>query len=129
MRDLVGAGDPGAAAPLGRHASDFLPSEDDAAGIGPQVAGDQVEERRLAGAVGADDAQHLALVERHANAVHRLHRAKALGDLFQAQQNAHAVIGSTLPPSGTAERPAFSTTTSSYLNLPPRRHCPPTGGV
>src|SRR5207244_7933036 len=39
---------------------DAVAREDDAAGFGPVVAGDHVEERRLAGAVGADDPENLA---------------------------------------------------------------------
>ena len=36
------------------------PNDQDPTGVGREVAGDQVEQRRLAGAVGADDADRLA---------------------------------------------------------------------
>ena len=38
------------------------PVEDELAGIGQQRAADQADQRRLAGAVGADEAEDLALL-------------------------------------------------------------------
>ena len=57
---------------------DVLPAEDDAAAVGPQVAGDQVEQRRLARAVRPDDAESLTLgnVEREVSTTCK--RAEAL---------------------------------------------------
>jgi hypothetical protein len=43
-----------------RHASDVAIEERDRAGVGRELAGDQVEERGLPGAVGADDEPALA---------------------------------------------------------------------
>ena len=45
------------------------PIEIDGAGVGRDVAGDQVEQRRLAGAVRADDAQRLALAKLERNRI------------------------------------------------------------
>ncbi len=52
--------DAGAGARLRRIAGHVAAVEADVAGIGLQRAGDQVEERRLAGAVRADDAERRA---------------------------------------------------------------------
>ena len=42
-------------APLGRHAHQFLAEQLHRTGIGGQIAGDEIEQRGLAGAVRADD--------------------------------------------------------------------------
>ena len=39
-----------------------MPVQEDATGVGRLEAGDQIKQRRLAGAVGTDDADDLALV-------------------------------------------------------------------
>ena len=59
--------------------------EDDAARIGHHRAGDQVEQRRLAGAVRPDDAERLARVERQADVVGDLQGAVALADAVDGQ--------------------------------------------
>ena len=43
-------------------------AEERGAGVGPRLAGDHVHHRRLAGAVGADDAAQLAGLDRQASA-------------------------------------------------------------
>ena len=48
----------------GRRPVIVVPVEEDAAGVERLEAGDQVEQRGLAGAVGTDDADDLALVRR-----------------------------------------------------------------
>ncbi len=57
---LVASGDAEAGDAMRRPSGDVVRTEADAAGIGRQVAREQVDERRLAGAVRADDAMDLA---------------------------------------------------------------------
>src|SRR5437764_452610 len=59
--------------------------ERDAAAVQPIDAADAVEEGGLAGAVGADQAQDLALGDREADVAERGHSAKALGDAGELQ--------------------------------------------
>src|SRR5690606_11755169 len=48
-------------------------------------AGDRVDQRRLAGAVGPDEAVDLALLDAHRDIRQRLHAAEAATDVFQRQ--------------------------------------------
>ncbi len=57
---LKRAGDAVAHAPMGGEAAEFQSIEHDAAGIGRVNAAYQIEQRRLAGAVRADDGKHRA---------------------------------------------------------------------
>ena len=59
-RDLERAPEPGAGAPEGRLAGDVTTLQLDRAGRRPRQPGEQVEERRLAGAVRPDDPDELA---------------------------------------------------------------------
>ena len=56
MRDLEGAQHAAAEQLVGRQPGDVLAVEDDLAAIGRDIAGDQVEQRRFARAVRADQA-------------------------------------------------------------------------
>ncbi len=60
-RDLRGASDAHVAADVCRTTRHVDAVERHRAGVGPQVAGDQVEQRRLAGAVGPDDPDRVTL--------------------------------------------------------------------
>src|SRR5262249_15982564 len=55
--------------------------EDDLPARGPALAGDDVEERGLAGAVGSDDEAQLALGQRKAQPVERLEAVELDGDV------------------------------------------------
>jgi hypothetical protein len=59
-------------------AGDVLAAEPDAPGVGAERARDQVEERGLARAVRAHDAQELARLEAQADVVDREDAAEAL---------------------------------------------------
>ena len=59
-QDLVGAGEAEMHALLRRHADQFLAEQLDRAAVGGEIAGDQVEQRGLAGAVRPDDQAALA---------------------------------------------------------------------
>jgi hypothetical protein len=63
-RDLERPGEPEAADGVGREAHDRAAVEADIAAVRGQEPGEQVEDRRLAGAVGADEAEHLAQRDR-----------------------------------------------------------------
>ena len=52
-----------------RHRRDVGAGEDDAARVGRDVAGDEVEHGRFAGAVRADDGERLTLLDREGEVV------------------------------------------------------------
>ena len=58
------------------------------AGVGPGLAGDDVHHRRLAGAVRADDAAHLAGADRERQRVQRLEAVEADGDVVEVEDRA-----------------------------------------
>ena len=62
---------------------DACSGEADFAGIGALPAGDQVEQRRLAGAVGADQADDAGTVQRERNAVNGADTAEGAADILQ----------------------------------------------
>src|SRR5258708_18857771 len=64
-------------------AGDLLAVKDDSAARRREQAGDAVEKSGLARAVGADQGEDLAALDRKANAVHRDQAAEALGELGQ----------------------------------------------
>src|SRR5438034_1197851 len=82
-----------------RHAGDVAPVEHDPPSVAAQVAGDQVEQRRLAGAVGPDDRAHAVLrhVERDARdgdeAVERLGEVAHLKHAAASRAGARAARG------------------------------------
>ena len=63
LDDLEAAGEAARDARMGGDVRDVVPGEDDAAGVRRQMAGQQVDQRRLAGPVRADDAGDAALLE------------------------------------------------------------------
>ena len=76
--ELEGARDAPMAQGLRRGARDGDAVEEDVATIGRVEAGDHVEERRLAGSVGAADAQHLARRHVETQLLHRRQGAEML---------------------------------------------------
>src|SRR5579883_1809031 len=60
--------------------------EEDAAAIGPRLAGDDIHQRRLAGTVGADDAADFALFDGEREIVERLEAVEADGDAVEREQ-------------------------------------------
>jgi hypothetical protein len=55
----------------------------------PQIAGNQIEKRGLAGAVGADDAHELACVDGHVLAFGRRDHAEVHGQVFDFEDRRH----------------------------------------
>src|SRR5712691_1188429 len=72
-----------------RHAGDAAAGEDDVAAVGHELAVDHVEASRLAGAVGADQRQELAVADLEADAVDRAHAAERLFEVADGE-DAHA---------------------------------------
>src|SRR5690606_35332912 len=78
--------------------------QDDAALIGQMPPGDEVEQRRLAGAVAADDGNELPRLHRQAHVVHGHFSAaaahgKPLGQIFH-RQHGHQVLSRSVPKTG-----------------------------
>ena len=63
-------------------------AEERGAGVGPRLAGDDVHHRRLAGAVGADDAAQLAALDGQRQRVERLEAVEADGDVVEVEDRA-----------------------------------------
>src|SRR5260221_11455038 len=73
-----------------------LAEEQDPAGIGAEVATDEVEQRRLARAVGTENAERLASGDRQREAVGHLERAKTLAYVLECK---YCHGSSSIPPS------------------------------
>ena len=88
LHELEGAADAGVAGAIGPQAGDHLAVQADGAGVGREDAGDHVEDRGLARAVGAD--QRMDRAGRHAEAhvVHRAQAAEALADAVELEPRA-----------------------------------------
>src|SRR5207302_9078982 len=74
------------------HPGHRLPVEMHAAGARLQLSEDAVEERRLAAAVRADDAEDLAFLDSERNAIDRHDAAEALLQLAYFQDRAHVFL-------------------------------------
>src|SRR5262249_40681493 len=83
---LKGAGDAAAGDLVRRRAGDVLVLEDDAPRRALVDAAHQVEDRALAGAVGADDGEDLALLHLEADAVDRLDAAEMDGEILRREE-------------------------------------------
>ena len=70
LSDLEGARDAQPGPAMGGQTANIMPLIQHGAGGWRQRAADQVDQRRLTGAVGADDAQHLAPAHRDTEIVH-----------------------------------------------------------
>ena len=84
-RLLIGARQPSLRAFPGRDRRDVLAEELDGAGRRGEVAGDDVEERGLAGAVRAEDGPTLAVSDVEVDVAHGEQTAEALADSLQAE--------------------------------------------
>src|SRR5450432_3904743 len=93
---------------VGLETRDFFPEQPDRASIRYKVARDQVEERRLAGAIGADDKSALARHHLQRDAVHGRQAPEDLPEAADLQRG-----DCMIPP---------------RLRLTPLR-CPPGGGT
>src|SRR5215469_13344032 len=83
-------------------AGDVAAEKRDRATVRPELAGDEIEERRLAGAVGPDDQTALAALDREVHTTGDAQAAKELGEAAQLERR-HGAL-----PSGAAGRLARS---------------------
>ena len=72
--------------------------EIDVAGVGARLAGDDVHHGRLAGAVGADDGAHLALLDDQRQFVQRLEAVEGDGDAVEVEERVQRLLGHRLTP-------------------------------
>ena len=86
LRYLIGAPQAAPDAFMHRQRGDVLVEEADAAGGRQEVAGDGVEQRRLAGAVGAEHGAPLAGRDPHADAGERHQRAEVPRHAFELER-------------------------------------------
>src|SRR5712691_9537268 len=87
--DLERAPQAQASAAEGREPRDVAVEEGDAARRRPDEAGDGVEERRLAGAVGAEDDEALALSRGEADGAEGLETAEVVGQALDGERRGH----------------------------------------
>src|SRR5207237_7666553 len=85
---------------LHRLLGDVLAAQEDLTLVGREQSADQVDQRRLPGAVGADEGEHLTLLHEEVDAVHRPELAELLHDALRLEQHAHLC-----PPSGYRAAP------------------------
>jgi hypothetical protein len=85
-RDLERAADPEPRVVVAGEPRHVAPVEDDRARVDAERARDQVQDRRLAGPVRADDPERLTLLEREVEALNRPQRAEGLGDVAEVEQ-------------------------------------------
>jgi hypothetical protein len=89
--DLVGAGHPEVRALVRQQARRLLPEHPDRAGVGGEIAGDLVEERRLAGAVPPDDQAAFARQDAQRDVVRRRQPAEGLAEVVDLERGRHAL--------------------------------------
>src|SRR5467141_2254444 len=140
-RDLEAAGDAAPRALVGRQARDLLAAEHDRARLVAQRAGDAVDERGLARAVGADEAEALAFGHLEADLRQRAEAAEVLRHAFYLEERSHhlSFFNNPRTPSGAATTNTTSSTptTRTLISLEivtvticctePRRMAPITG--
>src|SRR6185437_710193 len=103
---LEGAADAEAADAVGLAAEHIPALEGDRAAVAPQEAVEQVEERRLAGAVGADDAEDLALADGESHLLHRAQSTEGLGEIADDEDRLAGAGGSGVRRLGRGLRPS-----------------------
>ena len=98
---------------------DTLAGEGDRTAVGLEDAGDHVEQRRLAGAVGADHAADLAGLDVERHLVHRHQAAEALGHVVEDKQRAHRP-----PPVSPSRRASHGQTPPGSATITMNRQTP-----
>src|SRR5690606_20259171 len=104
LQVLERAPDAGRGERVRRQAGQFASVERDAAGARHVDAGEQVEQRGLAGAVRADDRVNRARVDRKRQSLHRVDAAEFPGEPVDAQSAHRGLRPSQSPMVGTAPR-------------------------
>src|SRR5262245_17188835 len=122
QRNLMGASDACACSGPGGCLSDILSIEPDDPRVGLERSGDEIEERRLAGAIRADDAERYTLSDIEIDLVGDFHRPEGFAYAFKLKDHSEGsaalllptqAIGSILPPVGIAGKVWLSTITMS----------------
>ena len=98
--DLEAAREPQPRPRLGRQRRDVATPEMHRTPGRRQIAGQAVEEGRLARAIGADQAQHVALLDRHGGVVDGLEGAERLGDVARLNQHGAPPFGARAATAG-----------------------------
>ena len=99
------------------------PPKPDAPGGDALQPADDVEQRRLAGAVRADERGDLALADLHGDVVHGLEAAELDGDALDAQQLSPSVAGA--PPRPANRAPGAASTSAGSRARARRPAAPP----
>ena len=115
--DLVGARHAEMRAPAAGHARDVAAEQRDRAAVGRDLAGDQVEQRGLAGAVRADDQAPLAGLDREVDVGGDAQAAEGLAQRFDGERG-HALRS---PAGRSAARP-FSRARTRLPGRAPQPH-------
>ena len=111
----------------GREPGDILPVKNDASGVGPQIAGDEVDEGRLAGAVIADEAELFAAPRHDRDILGGDDRAERFLQSAGLEQRAHSPpsavtrAGAALPRRGRCRsepNPCGKNRMTSRRNIP-----------
>src|SRR5581483_9427353 len=87
----------------------------DFSGIGLVDARNQLDQRRFAGAVVADQRQHLAGIERQIDAAQDVDRSETLMEVCHFEQRRHAVLPA--PPALSSTLPAGRSTDRAWLKF------------
>src|SRR5262249_31771955 len=98
---------------------DVAVEELDRATVGRELSGDEIEQRRLAGAVGADDEPALARLYRERHSVGHAQAAEGLVELFYGERGHR-------PPSSRGRRAATPRGRAAAIAHRPRRAAPGT---
>ena len=111
---LVDGGNAGLHCGLGRARRDLFAAQADDTGIAREHAGDDLDQRRFAGAVLAEQRMDLAGAKREVDLLQRAHRTEALADpahLQQGRSRIKAVLHNDVTPTGArlcCGHPAYS---------------------
>src|SRR5450432_562895 len=116
--NLIGAPDSGDAALMRPGRGNVAAVQADFASIGREPAGDQVEQRRLAGAVRTDDAERLARRNRQIDMISRDNRPETLAQTLDLQHalefsNKTGESERNRKPAGTLRPPRFDVNRSA----------------
>src|SRR5678815_386427 len=118
-RDLKGPAHPAPPDRIRRQARQPLALPAHLTGIGPELTGEHIEERRLPRSIGPDEGADLALGKDQAHVVHRAHAAEGLGQPLDREHaaSAHDRRRSSMP------RTPRGNTVTSRMRTPPRTAC------
>ena len=115
LGDLKGTRDPAPDAPRRQQIRDVLLVEQDAAGGRGQKSADQIEEGRLARAIGSDDRPQLAVLDGHRHVADGDQAAEVARDVLDLEQ-AHVAALRWMMPSTPRGKNSTTSTKNSPMN-------------